>query len=400
MAGKSVAVIGGGAAGFFAAISCAETNPDHQVTIFEKSPKLLSKVKISGGGRCNVTNGCTDARQLISYYPRGGKQLLGPLTRFGTADTMAWFEQRGVKLKIEDDSRVFPVTDSSQTIIDCLLEAAQHSGVEIKASCGLNGLTYLGQTGRWQLNLDCGTLEVDAVILAPGSSARIWKILETLGHPIVPPVPSLFTFNIKSELIRGLEGLSVSDARVSIQDKSGLNSSGPLLITHWGLSGPAILKLSAWGARHLAVMNYHFDLQVNWTGLATNDIANSIRQFKEAHPKKNVTGNPLFDIPRRLWERMTKTMNVNYADLSNKKIEELAQALTATQFQVNSKSTFKDEFVTAGGVDLNEVDFKTMQSKKFPGLYFAGEVMDIDALTGGFNFQAAWTTGWIAGTSV
>lgn len=414
---KRIIIAGGGAAGFFAAIACAEKNADYQIIILEKSPKLLAKVKISGGGRCNVTHACFDVRQLVKNYPRGEKQLLGPFTRFNPANTVEWFENRGVQLKTEADGRMFPVTDSSQTIIDCLLSEARRLGVEIKTQTGLEGL-HLNENGKWKITtqsasplLGRGTggedLEADAVIIATGGTPRMWNILEKLEHKIVPPVPSLFTFNVRDERIKGLEGISVPAADVEIKN-SKLSATGPLLITHWGLSGPAILRLSAWGARELAALNYQFEMVVNWTGNhKTGEVMDVIKQFKQNYPKKSVVANPLFNLPKRLWERLLafsirnpRSAIRNFADLSNKQIEQLALTITSSQFAVTGKSTFKEEFVTAGGIELNEVDFKTMQSKKFPGLYFAGEVLDIDAITGGFNFQAAWTTGWIAGNAV
>ena len=405
--GKSIIIIGGGAAGFFAAIACAEAHPGYRVTILERSPNLLAKVKISGGGRCNVTHACFEPRQLVKYYPRGEKQLLGPFTRFNPSNTIDWFNNRGVELKTEDDGRMFPVTDNSQTIINCFLNEAKRLDVKIQTQLGVEELVppNEGQT-QWTVITNTGDSTLaDAVIVAGGSSARIWSMVEKLGIKIVPAVPSLFTFNIKDERIKGLEGLSVEMATVSVVDTK-LRSEGPLLITHWGMSGPGILRLSAWGARELADKQHQFDIYVNWCGTQTyQEVVEDIKQVKRRHAKKLVTGNPLFNIPRRLWERLSGLVTnnkplFNYADLSNKQIEQLAHEIAMGRYTVTGKSTFKDEFVTAGGVDLNEIDFKTMQSKKLPGLYFAGETLDIDAITGGFNFQSAWTTGWIAGTSV
>lgn len=400
---KHIIVIGGGAAGFFSAISCAENNPDYQVTILEKSSTLLSKVKISGGGRCNVTHACFDPKELVRNYPRGEKQLLGPFTRFNPSDTVEWFESRGVKLKKEEDGRMFPVTDSSQTIINCLTNEAHRLGVQIKMQCGVEDIKP--EDSKFKVLTNKGeTLSADALIVTTGSGSSMWGILSKLGHTIISPVPSLFTFNIKDERIRGLEGLSVNQPCVTIMSGKGtkLTTSGALLITHWGMSGPAILRLSAWGARVLADANHRFEIEVNWTGKqSTDEVKELLKQYKQSHPKKSVSANPLFSLPKRLWERLStinrELLTTNFADLSNKQIDHLAETLTACRFTVSGKSTFKDEFVTAGGISLHEVDFKTMQSKKIPGLYFAGEVLDIDAITGGFNFQAAWTTGWIAG---
>ncbi|MES2620082.1 MAG: NAD(P)/FAD-dependent oxidoreductase [Bacteroidota bacterium] len=399
---KQVVVIGGGAAGFFAAITCAEKNPDFNITILEKSPQLLYKVKISGGGRCNVTHACFEPKQLVKNYPRGETQLLGPFTRFNPTNTIDWFETRGVELKAEDDGRMFPATDTSQTIIDCYLREAKRLKIKIETLIGVDSLQMTDD--RWRLNTSKGEICADAVIVASGSSSRMWTALEKIGHSIVPAVPSLFTFNIKDERIKGLEGLSVDQAKVTVVSKQKLNATGPLLITHWGMSGPAILRLSAWDARELAATNHKFEIEVNWINKEASEVKDTLKLFKQNHPKKNVVANPLFSIPRRLWERLVSgnslNSNFNFADLSNKQIELLAETFTASRFSVSGKSTYKDEFVTAGGIDLNEVDFKTMQSKKWPGLFFAGEVLDIDAITGGFNFQAAWTTGWIAGTSI
>lgn len=398
---KHVVVIGGGAAGFFAAINCAEKNPDYRVTILEKSSSVLNKVKVSGGGRCNVTHACFDVRELVKNYPRGEKQLLGPFTRFNPSNTIDWFRERGVEIKREDDGRMFPVTNSSQTIIDCFLQQATKLGVKVRMQCGVDELSITNN--QLSIKTSSGeTLPADAVIVTTGSAHSVWKMLEGTGHTIVPPVASLFTFNIKDERINGLQGLSVDSAIVKVQSPKFKvqSNTGALLITHWGLSGPAILKLSAFAARELAALNYKFQIEVNWCDKSFNEAKDTLLQFKKNHAKKNVMANPLFGIPKRLWERLFNSALLNFADLSNAQIESLASALTASRFNVNGKSTFKDEFVTAGGVDLREVDFKTMQSKKVAGLYFAGEVLDIDAITGGFNFQAAWTTAWVAAGSI
>lgn len=402
---KQVVVIGGGAAGFFAAITCAEANPDFNVTILEKSPQFLYKVKISGGGRCNVTHACFEPKQLVKNYPRGEKQLLGPFTRFNPSNTIEWFENRDVKLKAEEDGRMFPSTDSSQTIIDCFLREAKRLNIKIETLIGVDDLVPPASNKKWQVTTNQKDIvEADAVIVTTGSSSRMWNILEKLGHKLVPAVPSLFTFNIKDEKIKGLEGLSVEQVQVTVPSNQKLNATGPLLITHWGMSGPAILRLSAWGARDLAATNHQFEIAVNWINKDAAEVKDTLKFFKQNHPKKNVAANSLFSIPRRLWERLVSAnavnTNLNFADLSNKQIELLAAAFTASRFSVNGKSTYKDEFVTAGGIALNEIDFKSMQSKKLPGLFLAGEVLDVDAITGGFNFQAAWTTGWIVGTSV
>ncbi|MCW5908804.1 MAG: NAD(P)/FAD-dependent oxidoreductase [Chitinophagales bacterium] len=399
---KNVIVVGGGAAGFFAAITCAEKNPDYHITILEKSKKLLAKVKVSGGGRCNVTHACFDVRELVKFYPRGNKQLIGAFTRFNPIHTIEWFRQRGVELKTEADGRMFPATDSSQTIIDCFLREAKANNINIQTGIGVEDIFQ--RNGKWHLKTTTGeTLSCDAVIMATGSSEKIWSMLAKLGHTIVPPVASLFTFNIKDETLKGLQGIAVPDAVVSVPSLN-LSASGALLITHWGLSGPAVLKLSAFGAREMAALQHHFGITVNWLGSKkSNEAVEAIKYYKEKHPKQQVSANALFNVPKRLWESLTaavQSSSVTYANLSNKQIAQIAELLTSSSFVVKGKSIFKEEFVTAGGIDLNEVDFKTLQSKKFPALYFAGETLNIDAVTGGFNFQAAWTTGYLAGSSV
>lgn len=402
---KNIIIIGGGAAGFFAAINCAQKNPDYQVTILEKSSSVLNKVKVSGGGRCNVTHACFDAKELVKYYPRGEKQLLGAFTKFNPSHTLDWFEQRGVEIKKEADGRMFPISDSSQTIIDCFLSEAKMLGVVVKMQCGVDGLRVVGSGFRVNTSTN-EEFKADAVIINTGSSHNVWKMLETLGHKIIAPVPSLFTFNINDERIKGLQGLAVQEAVVKICNSKSVFSipSSALLITHTGMSGPAILRLSAWGARELAAVNHQFEIQVNWVNKDFNSVKETLKLFRQNHPKKGVATNPLFGIPKRLWERITtrisQPVTLNFADLSNQQIESLAYELTAARFKVSGKSTFKDEFVTAGGVDLAEIDFRTMQSKIVPNLYFAGEVLDIDAITGGFNFQAAWTTAFIASQTI
>ncbi len=397
---RHVVIVGGGAAGFFAAINCAEKNPDYRITILEKSSTVLSKVKISGGGRCNVTHACFDSRELAKNYPRGEKQLLGPFTRFNPSHTIDWFRQRGVTIMREDDGRMFPATNSSQTIIDCFLAECKRLRVVIRMQCSIEKLekTAIGFT---LTDNKGGNITADAVIITTGSSHSIWKMLQGVGHQIISPVPSLFTFHVNDSRIQGLEGLSVEHAQISVVGNPKLLSSGPLLITHWGMSGPAILKLSARGARELFEKNYQFEISVNWAYQSTDEITEYLKTYRGIHPKKGVVTHAAFKIPKRLWERLCDGLEgKNYADLSNKQIEGLAINIAACRFCVTGKSTFKDEFVTAGGVDLREVDFKTMQSKIIPQLYFAGEVLDIDAITGGFNFQAAWTTAWIAANSL
>ena len=402
---KNVVIIGGGAAGFFSALACAEKNPHFNITILEQSSRFLQKVKISGGGRCNVTHACFNPKQLVKNYPRGGKQLISPFTKFNPENTVDWFARRGVELKAEADGRIFPVTNMSQTIIDCFLVEAKRLNIKILTGIEAEKIFLENNNYKWKIVIsDKDTLDADAVIVATGSSARVWNMLKQLGHSIIPATPSLFTFNIKDEKIKGLEGLSVEQATITVLSNKKLSATGPVLITHWGMSGPAILRLSAWGARELATVNYRFEVEINWINNEAAKAKETLKNFKLNHPKKNVLSNPLFNIPKRLWERLvisaSANNNLNYADLSNKQIDLLIVVLTSCKFFVTGKSSYKDEFVTAGGIDLDEVDFKTMQSKKFAGLYFAGEVLDIDAITGGFNFQAAWTTGWIAGNSI
>jgi predicted Rossmann fold flavoprotein len=403
--GRSVVVIGGGAAGFFAAVRCAELYPDIEVILLERGKELLGKVKVSGGGRCNVTHACFVPKDLIRHYPRGSRELLGPFNRFACGDTMEWFEQRGVKLKIEDDGRVFPVSDNSQTIINCLYESAQKAGVQIRANHRTDRLVPPAkESALWKVETAAGTISAGSVLLASGSNPRMWEQLAALGHTIVPPVPSLFTFNIRDARLTGLPGLSMPDAHLHIPG-TGLSASGPLLITHWGLSGPGILRLSAWGARELAAKGYRFPLTVNWIGLTEEETEDAFEQLRIGEGKKQVTAHPQFSIPLRLWRSLCtaalgETEQPRWGDLNKTQRRKLCEQLTGGDFQVTGKSTFKEEFVTAGGIDLREVNFKTFESKLLPGLFFAGEVLDIDAITGGFNFQAAWTGGWIAGEAM
>lgn len=397
-----IIIIGGGAAGYFAAVNLAENAPEAEVLILEQSPQVLGKVKISGGGRCNVTHACFEPRELVKHYPRGGKALLGPFHRFMTGDTMGWFEDRGVALKIEDDGRVFPVSDDSQTIIDCLTQSAQRAGVHLRTRAKVLGLRPPTEAEpRWQVRLKGETLLADRVLLASGSNPATWRWLAELGHRIVAPVPSLFTFNVADERIAPLPGLSVPEAEVQVLGQKALQSQGPLLVTHWGLSGPGVLRLSAWGARDLHALGYDFQLQVNWqAGRRVEDWLSQWQQLRQQQPKRQVAAQPQGHLPSRLWQRLVDRAGIGpeqrWAELTKTQGQRLAEELAQGRYAVQGKSTFKDEFVTAGGVDLDEVNFKTMESKRHPGLYFAGEVLDLDAITGGFNFQAAWTTGWIA----
>lgn len=401
----NIVIIGGGAAGFFAAIQAAELAPQATVRILEQSPHCLGKVKISGGGRCNVTHACFEPRELVKHYPRGSKALLGPFHRFMTGDTMAWFEERGVPLKIEADGRVFPQSDDSQSIIDCLLQAAKAAGVQIYPRCKVRRLTPPDEVQvRWQVHTAEETFEADRVLVASGSNPATWRWLAELGHRIETPVPSLFTFNLSDERIGALPGVSVLDAEVKV-GQSKLLADGPLLITHWGLSGPGVLRLSAWGARELHARDYRFDLQVNWQpGQQVGDWLARWQRLRQQQPKKAVNNSPQADLPARLWQSLCHQAGIDkgvrWAELTRPQAQALATELAEGHYTVQGKSTFKEEFVTCGGVELAEVDFRSMESKLLPGLYFAGEVLDIDAITGGFNFQAAWTTGWIAGQAM
>ena len=400
---EQLVVVGGGAAGFFAAIAAAEANPSATVHLLEKSAQYLGKVRISGGGRCNVTHSCFDPRELVEFYPRGGQELLGPFTRFACGDTMEWFEDRGVALKVEADGRVFPTSDSSETIVQCLESMADAAGVVRSTSLGLKNLTPL-DSGLWRVEFENGSsMDADRVLLAPGSSKKIWDLVASLGHRIVPPVPSLFTFNIRDPRLAELSGISVSNVRVTVP-VGGLETEGPLLITHWGLSGPAVLKLSAFGARWMADQDHRFTLYVNWLPqFEADELMDELNALRKdaSFQRKRVLSNAMFGIPLRLWRSLGAFARIpdsaTWSDLSKPQLRKWAEVLTESAFSVVGKSTNKDEFVTAGGVALSEVSFATMESRLCPGLFFAGEVLDIDALTGGFNFQAAWTTGWIAG---
>ena len=400
---RTLVVIGGGAAGFFAAINAAAANDNLEVTIIEKSQHLLAKVKVSGGGRCNVTHGCFEPKQLVKNYPRGSKELLGPFHAFQPGDMFDWLEQRGVALKTEDDGRVFPITDKSQTIIDCFLNEANRVGVRVRI--GTHVKRFFRENDKWLIELlDQPTIEADALLIATGSAPSMHEQLIALGHTIVPAVPSLFTFNITDSRIDGLAGVSAQSCDVRILGTK-FEADGPVLVTHWGLSGPGILRLSAWAARELAEVNYDFQIRINWDDRFTREsFIDFLKEWKQEHSRNLVTAFSAAKVPHRLWVSLLSQVEgidrLKWADVSNKQLEKIAEAICACYFQVKGKSTFKDEFVTAGGIELKEVDFKTMESKLFPGLYFAGEVLNIDAITGGFNFQAAWTTGWIAARAI
>jgi predicted Rossmann fold flavoprotein len=405
MSSRSIVVAGGGAAGFFAAITCAEARPGADVTILEKSEHFLGKVRISGGGRCNVTHACFDPTELVTRYPRGARALLAPYNVFQARDTVDWFAARGVKLKTERDGRMFPISDSSQTIIDCLICAAKEAGVKLRLSCGLARIAK--GPGGFQLTLSGGeSLVCDRLLLATGGcrGAAAGELAVSLGHTLEPPVPSLFTFHIDTSWVRALSGLSVESAQVSVPG-TGLRERGALLMTHWGVSGPVILRLSAWGARALHAMNYQFPLLIHWLpDFDAEKIAAELHSRRESQPARFIVNTPIPPLPGRLWEQLVLAAGIaretRWAALSSAERHALIQQLTRTELKVTGKSLNKDEFVTCGGVRLSEVNFKTMESRICPGLYFAGELLDIDGVTGGFNFQSAWTTGWLAGRAM
>lgn len=394
-------IVGGGASGYFAAINIAEKNPNLNILILEKSSQVLGKVKVSGGGRCNVTNGCFIPNDLVKNYPRGEKELKSPFNKFMTGDMMAWLSERGVDTKIENDGRVFPTTDNSQTIIDLFLELANKYGVKINLNEGLTSIENREQNS-WKVTTSKTSYQTKNVVIATGSSKQVWQHLESIKIAVTPAVPSLFTFNIKDARIADLQGVSVPYAEIYI-DHSSLKSFGPLLITHWGMSGPAILKLSAWGAIELAQKNYRFTIRVNWIAETEHNVDALFKENRSSLAKKNVLNSPQYNLPKRLWERFVSHAGLekmNWADASKNGLAILRNELINGHYAVDGKSTFKDEFVTCGGVDLKQVDFKTMQVKNHEGLYVVGEALNIDAITGGFNFQAAWTTAWLAAEDI
>jgi predicted Rossmann fold flavoprotein len=403
---RRIIIAGGGAAGLFAAITCAEASTAAKVTVLEKSPHFLSKVRISGGGRCNVTHACFDPRELSSYYPRGGAALLAPFQLFQPRDTVEWFESRGVKLKTEADGRMFPVTDSSQTVIDCLLGAARAAGVELVSNRAPERVTRHAEGGFEMGFRDGETLAAESVMLAMGGcrGPAAGQLAVSLGHTLEPPVPSLFTFHVALPWLRELAGISVPEVEVSLPGFR-LRERGPVLLTHSGLSGPAILRLSAWGARALHERNYEFSLRMNWLPrLDAEALARELESRRRAQPARFVVNGPVAPLPVRLWHNLVLAAGIRretrWAELSGSARHRLIQQLTLTELPVSGKTLNQDEFVTCGGVRLREVNFKTMESRVCPGLYLGGELLDIDGLTGGFNFQAAWTTGWLAGRAM
>jgi hypothetical protein len=400
-----VIIAGGGPAGFFAAIRGAELNPKLNVLLIEKTSQTLGKVIISGGGRCNVTHACFEPAQLVTYYPRGGTELRGAFSRFQPKDTVRWFESRGVKLKTESDGRMFPVTDDANTIADCLRESAQEAGVRVEVRTSLLGVEK-GLRGGFRLEVQHEAkrfiIQTKKLLIATGSDRKTLETIQSLGHTIIEPVPSLFTFNVKDKRIHDLAGVSVENVTLNM---GAISTRGALLITHWGLSGPAALRLSAWGARELFERKYRSKLIVNWLDDYSFDKALEIlgrnKDWKE-NSRKKISTNPAFSqIPVRLWKQLVHFIGEkNWGDVSKAELRKLASELTAGEFEIQGKGQFKEEFVTCGGVSLKEVDFKTMQSRVVDGLFFAGEVLDIDGITGGFNFQSSWTTGWLAGNAL
>ncbi|WP_179347916.1 NAD(P)/FAD-dependent oxidoreductase [Winogradskyella pacifica] len=398
---KDIIIIGGGAAGFFAAINIAEQHPELSVAILERGKEGLQKVKISGGGRCNVTHAEFIPSELVLNYPRGEKELLGPFHSFMTGDTIAWFEERGVELKIEDDGRMFPVSNSSQTIIDCFLNEAEKHNVDVLYNHSVKTVKAL--ENEFVIETSQGDFQSKKLLIATGSNPKVWKLLEDLGHTIINPVPSLFTFDIKDHRIKDIPGVVAKNVEIKVVG-TDLESHGPLLVTHVGMSAPAILKLSAFGAVQLAKMNYNFKIEINFIQLDFESCLEQLKNFKQEFAKKTVVKLTQFDLPKRLWKQLVLASDISettrWADLNKQQLEAFSNQLTSAVFQVTGKSTFKEEFVTAGGIDLKEVNFKTFESKRIPNLYFAGEVINVDAVTGGFNFQNAWTSAYIASTSI
>ncbi|NJN01865.1 MAG: NAD(P)/FAD-dependent oxidoreductase [Leptolyngbyaceae cyanobacterium RM1_1_2] len=402
----NIAVIGGGAAGFFGAIACARANPQARVVLFEGGRSPLAKVRISGGGRCNVTHHCFDPALLVQHYPRGGKALRGAFSRFQPKDTIAWFAQQGVALKTEADGRMFPVTDDSETIVECLWQAAEAAGVELKTKTAVAGVEQRHQQFELVLKPE-RPFSCDRLLIATGSSLQGIRLAQALGHRVEPPVPSLFTFNIADTHLRSLAGIAVAPValKLTAPGTKPLTQTGPLLITHWGVSGPAVLKLSAWGARALHEAHYQATLQINWLPqLKPEQIQQQLATAKTEVPRRAIASHDPFSLPRRLWQYLVQRADigseVTWSGFSKKAISKLTQELTQSRYAISGKGVFKDEFVTCGGVQLKEVNFKTMESRLCPGLYFAGEILNIDGVTGGFNFQSAWTTGWLAGQAM
>ena len=419
-----VLIVGGGASGFYAAIHIAEANPTYKIAILERGKEVLSKVKVSGGGRCNVTHAEFDPSELVKNYPRGEKELLGPFHTYCSGDTVAFFEERGIPLKIEEDGRMFPFSNSSQTIIDLFVREAERLNIQVLKHSTVVEINEIANDSNkfWEVVSIKKSYRCKKLLIASGSSPKIWRMVSKLGHTIEPPVPSLFTFNIKDQRISGIPGLS-TDATVEVlpqrtfqpkitikltskvSEKVLLTSEGPILITHWGMSGPAILKLSAWGAKLLNECDYNFRIRVNWLpDYHMEAVINLLFEIKDVEAKRTILRTKAVDIPRRLWTNLVRASGISedlkWADATKIQLENLANQLTRCEFNVTGKSTFKEEFVTAGGVALNEINFKTFESKIHQNLFFAGEVINVDAITGGFNFQNAWTSGYIAAQGI
>jgi predicted Rossmann fold flavoprotein len=398
---EQIVIAGGGAAGFFAAIACARANRECEVSIFERSSQFLSKVRISGGGRCNVTHALFDQRMFTTRFPRGEHEMISPFHSFSAEDTVTWFEARGVRLKTEEDGRMFPVTDSSQTIIDCLVAEAKAAGVQLFTRKGIEA-AHVRPEGGFDLKLNNGeSIACDRLLLATGGCRSIGgaELARSLGHTIEPPVPSLFSLHVPASWLRSLPGIAVSDVELSVKK---LRERGPLLVTHNGISGPAVLRLSAWGARALHEMDYHFTVRVNWIPeMNETELRTEFKSRRQTQPNRRVNNSPIGGLPARLWEKLVSNAGISpetiWTSLTRAGMNELIRLLRATELEIDGKSLNKDEFVTCGGVRLREINLKTMEGRITPGLYFAGELLDIDGITGGFNFQAAWTTGWIAG---
>ncbi len=398
-----IVVVGGGPAGFFAAITAAKNYPQHEIILIEKNRQLLSKVRISGGGRCNVTHACFDPSLLVKSYPRGGNELRGPFTRFQAGDTIKWFEEKGVKLKTEEDGRMFPTTDQSETIIQCLLKQAQLHGVKIVTECGLNKITP--SEGNFLLELSNGSeIICQRVLFSTGSHPKSYEMLQALGHTLVPLVPSLFTFNIPDSPLVDLAGVASPSVKVSLPHLK-MEQIGPLLITHWGVSGPAVLKLSAWAARELHAADYCTKVVIDWLPSINNETVRQILcEAKNTFKLKYINTETPVAIPKQLWKKIVEMADISgeqrWSHLTNKQLQNLLDLLKSMSFNTQGKTTHKQEFVTCGGINLKEVNFKTMESRIVPGIFFAGEILNIDGITGGFNFQNAWTTGWIVGHAI
>lgn len=400
----NIVVIGGGAAGFWGAIACAEAHPQARVTILEASGQLLSKVRISGGGRCNVTHACFEPTQLVGNYPRGSKALRGAFSRFQPQDTVRWFQSHGVSLKTEADGRMFPKTNDSETIIACLQRTAKTLGIQVRTGVSV---THIHHEAQFTIQCKSGEkLRCDRILLATGSHPLGYRLAQQLGHTLVSPVPSLFTFKIKDARLQDLAGIAVAPVqlRLTVGDQK-FDQRGPLLVTHWGLSGPAVLKLSAWGARAFHQSRYQGELTVNWVPHHSyEDLRQLLGKTRTAVAKRAIANHCPVKLPQRLWQKLITAAGIapqqRWANVSKQQLRSLLQELTQGKFQILGKGVFKDEFVTCGGVDLKQINFKTMESRCCPGLHFAGEVIDIDGITGGFNFQNAWTTAWLAAQAI